>query len=140
MSSLYKQFKVDGNKQKEGVEVKFAPNDDESIPTFRLSYMSLTNQRYTKILERESLPFKRVMDLKRLSAEQDNMIMVRTFCESILLGWDNIQDIEGKPFPFNFENAVKLMLDLPELFLALKQEASDVSKFRADELELAAKN
>lgn len=138
--SLYKQFKLDDTKQKEGVDVKFAPNDDETVPTFRLSYMSVTNPRYTKMLERESQPYKRLMDLKQLTPDLDNKIMARTFCQSILLGWENVQDIDSKPFPFTVENAIKLMLDLPELFSALKQEASDASKFKANDLELAVKN
>jgi hypothetical protein len=138
--SLYKQFKMDEAKQKDGVSVSFGPNDDGTVPTFRIAHMSATNQRYVKVLERESKPFKRMMDLQILPPDLDRKIMINTFCQAILLGWDNVQDIDGKPFPFNATNSVKLMTELPELFFALQREANDIAKFREVQLENEAKN
>lgn len=138
--SIYKQFKLDDKKQHEGIEIQYGPNDNGSVPTFRLAHLSLNNQRYTKMLERESAPFKRLLALGVLDAETDNKIMVRAFCQCILLGWENVYDINNQAFPFSTENAIKLMIDLPELFLDLKHQAVDISKFRQAEVEQEAKN
>jgi hypothetical protein len=138
--SLYSEFKLSEEKLQQGTKVVFSPNDDGTVPTFILGYMSNSNQRYTKCLERESKPHQRLIELKRLPAETDAAIMRRVFCQTILLGWENVQDVNGKPFVYTLENAIKLLTDLPELFTQLKIEASNRSRFLEAELEDEAKN
>src|SRR3954469_12243509 len=114
--SLHKQFKTDEKKETEGIEVTYGPNDDKTIPTFRVARRGPSNQRYVKALERESAPYRRMLELGTLDSTVQAKIMRRVFCSSVLLNWDNVQDQKGKVIPFNFENAVKLFEELPELY------------------------
>lgn len=138
--SLYNQYKLSNERITKGIQVTFEPNDDGTVPTFIVGYMSTSNQRYNKSLERESKPYQRLIDLRKLPVEKDNEIMRRVFCSTILLGWENVQDANGKAIPFSFETAMQILADLPELFTQLKIEASTMVRFLESENEIDAKN
>ena len=138
--SLYKQFKLDAKKETEGIEIKFSANDDGTVPTFRILHMNQSNAKYAKVLEQESKPYRRQMQLEALSDADDKKIMLRTFCRSILIGWSNVQKEDGTPYDYTFENAMKLMTDLPLLYQSLLIEAAKSAQFRELQLADEAKN
>lgn len=138
--SLHKQFKSDEKKENEGIDITYGPNDDKTIPTFRILRRGPSNQRYVKTLENESKPYRRLLELGALDNKIQEKIMRRVFCSSILMGWENVQDEKGKIIPFNFENAVQLFEELPELYYDLSEQAGKLSSFRAETLESDAKN
>jgi hypothetical protein len=140
MSSLFRQFKTDAMKEQEGVLVKYGENDDKTVPAFRLLRRNATNQRYAKSLERETAPYRRLIDLGTLDNKTAQKVFTRVFCTSVLIGWENVQDEEGKIIPFNIENAIMLMDKLPDLYEDLSQQSVKVALFRQDALEADAKN
>lgn len=140
--SLYKQFYVSEQKEIEGVEVKIydACNDDGTIPTFILSRMGRTNKRYTKALEAAARPYRRQSELGVMDNDKAEEILMNVFVDSVLRGWEHVQDRKGKEVKFTKEAAIGLFKDLPDLFDRLQEEAKQLANFRDDALEAEAKN
>lgn len=140
MSSLFKQFKMDEKKEQDGVLIQYGANDDNSIPGFRILRRSSTNQRYAKTLERESAPYRRLIELGTLDTKISERVFMRVFVLSVLVGWENVQDVDGKVIPFNTDNALTLFQTLPELYNDLVEQSNKASLFRQEMTENDAKN
>ncbi len=138
--SLFKQFQTDAQKEKEGIAVTYAPNEDGSIPTFHIRRRGPSNSQWVKALERESAPYRRMLELNALDPKSQENIMRRVFCSSVLTGFENVQDQSGQEIPFNFNNAMKLFDVLPELYYDLSEQAGKLSSFRIETQESDAKN
>lgn len=140
--SLYNQYKMDDKKESEGVWIRYegAANDDGTIPAFHILRLAAQNQRYVKSIERESAPYRRLMDLGTLDDAVSKRILRRVFCSSVLLGWENIQNKQNQVIPHTFDNALKLFDELPELYYDLAEQAAKLSTFRAETMESDAKN
>ena len=66
--------------------------------------------------------------------------MQEIYAEAIILDWEGVTDEENKPIPFNKENVLKVLKDLPELFKDLEENSRKVALFRQDLLEADLKN
>lgn len=140
--SLHKQFKTDTKKETEGVLISYegAANEDGTFPSFRVLRRGVQNARYVKAIERESAPYRRLMELGTLPAEVEQKVLRRVFCTSVLIGWENVYTEKKEVLPFTFDNAMNLFNELPELYLDLSEQAGKLSSFRIETLESDAKN
>lgn len=139
-SSLYRNYATDSVKETTGVEIKFDANDDNTIPTFIVSRMGESNKEYTKALERATTPYKRQIQMKTMTADLSKSLFLDVFVTTVLRGWSNIQNENGDVIPYNKDNAIKLLTDLPDLYSELLTQAGDAALFRKDSLEQDAKN
>lgn len=138
--SLYEQFATNKEAEVEGVEVTYGANKDGTIPTFRISRTSKANKKYTKALEKATRPHRRAIELETMNNELAEQLFMGVFVDTVLLGWKNVQDREGKVIAFNKENALKFFGELPELYDDLQEKAKKASLFRDESLEGEAKN
>lgn len=138
--SLYKQFKMDDKKQAEGILLNYGANSDGSVPSFRVLRRGPSNQKYQQTLERETRPYRRQIELGTLDNMQSEYIYRRVFCLSVLIGWEHVQTETGEEIPFNFENAMKLFGELPELYDDLIAQSSKAALFIQSTLEGDTKN
>jgi hypothetical protein len=141
MSSLFKQFKMDEMKEQKGI--LFHPagaNDDGTVPGFRLLRSNGSNQRYTKAVEIETAPHRRQIQLGTLDSKTSNKVFMRVFCNAVLIGWENVYDQNDQPIPHNFNNAMQLFEQLPELYDELYRASNNPALFRTDTAEDDAKN
>lgn len=138
--SLYSQFATNKEAEAEGAWTEYGPNEDGTIPRFKLSRMSKSNKRYQKELERATKPHRRSMELETMDNDLAEKLMMEVFVDTILLDWENIDDKEGNRLSFSRENALKLFKDLPELYDDLQDKARKASLFREASLEDEAKN
>lgn len=142
MSGLHAKFKTDRVKEVEGVAIEFsdAPNDDGSIPTFTISRMGKTNRAYSKALEQATRPYRRQIELKIFKEETAESVFMGVFVDTILTGWQHVRNERDEPIPYNKQNAIMLMSELPDVYERLQEEAKLASNFREAELEEEAKN
>lgn len=145
--SLRKTYLIDSNKIENGVPFELTPNEDGTTPTFFISRMSTSNQKYRKIAEKEMRPYRRQIELGTMGADKMTPVTIRIFCKALLTGWTNIllSDVTGDDTSegfaeFSEDNAIKLFTELPELFEEVAAFAADMSNFRAEELDEASKN
>lgn len=138
MSSLFAQFATNRKAEIEGVEVTF---DNEAF--FRISRMGKTNKRYQKMLEAETKPHIHAIRTDNLSPEIDEAITLKIFISVILLDWRGVKSKEvfghDSEVGCSTENAEKLFKALPELYIALKENAQKMSLFRAEEIDADSK-
>jgi len=141
--SLFAQFATDRKAEVEGIECTF---DNEAF--FRLSRMGKTNKRYQKMLEAETKPHIHAIRNDNLDPAIDESITLKIFIAVILLGWRGLkcpelfspeEHSDNGCVPFTTENAERLFKALPDLYVALKENAGKMSNFRAEEIATDSK-
>lgn len=138
--SIFKQFGTDKTKEIEGVLVEYPANEDGSIPSFKLARMCRSNKRYVKAVETATRPHKRAGELGTIKPEVAEEIMLDVFVGTILLGWENLQDLEGKEIPYSKSKAKEIMVEIPDLYDDLQKKANDINTFLKSEMEQEEKN
>jgi len=140
MSSLFKKFETNPDKETQGTIIEFEPNEDGTVPSFRIARAGGANKRYAIEVEREARPYRRQLELGTMKSEVSEALMRKVFVHTILLDWSNVQGKDDKPIEYNEENAIALMTKLPDLYDALLKASQDASLFKDDELEQVTKN
>lgn len=129
--SLYKHFGTDI----EIASVQFPANADNTVPTFQLARMADTNVEYAAAIEKVARDHKMEIDLDMLTEKVAKPIMLKVFVRTVLRGWDAVQTADGQVLPYNEDNAIKLLTDLPDLLTVLRNKAQQLSLFQKREVE-----
>ena len=138
--TLYDMFETDSKLEAEGVEIRLGKNADKTVRIFIIGAMYKTNPKYMKALEKVTQEYKAQLQTETLTGEQAEEINLQVFVDTVLFGWKNIHDREGKPVMFTKKAAIKLFTDLPRLYDILVNEASKASRFRAAKMEADSGN
>lgn len=138
--SLYSDFETNKDLETNGVKVEYGPNKDKTIPTFFIRRMSRSNKKYTKGLEKATRPHRRAIELETMQTSQAEKISMEVFVETILVGWENVQNRKNEVVPYTKEAATKLFNELPDFYDDLQGKASKASLFRDESVEEEAGN
>lgn len=140
-SGLHKQFKTDKKAEKDGIAVRFDPNDDKTVPTFYVARMGGANEtEWLKARARVWAPHREAEVLQTLSEDTKYQLARQSFVEGCLRGWENVQDEDGNPIPYSAPAAVKLFEELPDVFVELQNRALSLSAYLVVNVEASAKN
>lgn len=133
--SIYKKFATDSTLEADkGVTIDYGDFK------FTLRRAGGANKEYSKVFNDKYKPYRKMAEAGNLTDEIATRILVETYAETVIVGWDGITDEKGKKLPFNRENVIKVMTDLPELFNLVIEEATRLANFRKEEIESEAKN
>ena len=150
MSSMYAQLQTDPALETKGVEIDYG--------SFRVTLARAggANKKYEKILNIKSKPHLRAMKTENMDNEVAIGIMRDVYADSIILHWEakNAKGewevgIEAKPkkvggpvklVPFNHDNVVQAMVDLPELLTWFKEDAEKLALYLVQHQEEDVKN
>lgn len=145
--SLFKTFGTNKNLEQYGVEITYpeAKHENGTIPVFIVKRAGGSNKDYDKALDRARRPFKADIVTNNLNGEQVNTVLVEAFLDSVLVGWKNLYDDNGKEISYSVEEARKLYEKIPDLFIdnsnGLLVRAANRTTFQDDRyLEELAKN
>jgi len=138
--SLYKQFSTDKNLEKVGIVLEYGPNSKGEEIEIRIARAGGANKRYDTLLEVRLKPHRRQIQAETFSREQQEKIFLDVFAETVVLGWNNVEDADGNVMDFNKENVIKLFTDLPDLYEDVKAQSGKAALFRQQVLEEDAKN
>ncbi len=133
--SLYNQFATDKQAEVDGVWVEYGANEDGTIPAFKISRMSKANKKYTKALEKATRPHRRAIELETMNNDLAERLFMEVFVDTVLLDWKNIQGRDGSEIKLSKDEAMKLFVELPELYDDLQEKAKKASLFREEALE-----
>lgn len=116
------------------------------------------NKKFTKLLEAKTRPHRRAMQTETMQDAAAMAILREVYAEGSIMLWEN-RSILGKDgewsgewkvgiepesgdklLPFNHDNVVKTLEDLPDLFIDLQQQSNKVSLYRVHNLEEDLKN
>jgi hypothetical protein len=138
--SLYSQFATDTNQEKDGIFLQYGTNSKGLPVRIKIARAGGSNARFAKILERETKPYRRQIQMETLDEETGQIIQRRVYAKAVILGWENVEDKAGVAIPFTEENVIKVLTDLPDLFIDIRECAAKAALFRSDALESDAKN
>lgn len=139
--SLYNTFGTDKNLEVNGVWQDFGTE------RIKIARTGNKNTAYTKEMRRVSRKLDKI-DISSLPEEQTDRIMAEVFVKTIVRDWQ-VKNKKGeweqgltilekgkeKVVPFNVDNALQCLLDLPDLFNALRAFASELKTFQTEEEE-----
>ena len=138
--SLYKQFATDKNVERDGVVLSYGKNSKNKDITLRIARAGGANIRYTKLLEAAIKPYRRQLQNETMDNGVAEDITMRVYAQSVVLGWEGVEDENGNDMEFTVENCMKLFKDLPDLWADIQSQATRAALFRQDILEADAKN
>lgn len=98
------------------------------------------NKKFAKTLAEKMNPHRQRFERGLLDDDTSQKILVETYAEAVVVGWKDVKDATGKKIPFTVENAVKLFIDLPDLFNDVKAQANNAAVFRQENEKVEAKN
>ena len=138
--SAYKQYGTDVSKEVEGVVVELGTNEDGTVYSATVSRAGKANKAYQTALTKATSPYQRQIANGTLDPVLSEKIYLEVFCKTVLKGWTNMRDENDNELLFTVENAIKVMTDLPELYMELATKANTAATFKAEDLEEGAKN
>lgn len=133
--SFYKIFGTDKNAETEGVWIDYG-----EAGRIKIARSGGANKAYTNALQKMYKENRRQMETDTMSDEVAERKVREIFVRHVIIDWEGVKDANGKNMSCTFDNANKLLTDLPDLYRDLIQEAGKVSNFRAEALEADAKN
>lgn len=142
-SILHKNFATNKDLERTGITLEYGDPDEPDAKPVRILIARAggANTAYDKALDKRTRSIRRQIQANAVSIAEMRKISREVYAETVLLGWEGVTEDDGKtPIPFNFENAVKLLTDLPDLFDDIVQQASTAQLFRGVQLEEDAKN
>jgi len=146
-SALYANFATDPELEKNGIDLQYGvvqreiDGKMETVPVIiTIARAGGANQRFDKVFEHKTKPYKRMIQTDSLDPEIGKQIMRETFAETVILGWQNVQNQAGEFLEFNRANVLAVLKDLPDLFVDIQQQANKAALFRAVVVEEDVKN
>jgi len=130
--SLYKQFKTDKKLETEGVILEYGLNSKKQPMRIRVARAGGANVAFSKALERATRPHRKALQSGTMDNKLADSIYKDVFAETVLLGWEGIEDENGEAMAFNKDNVVKLFTDLPDLFADVREQAQGIAIFREE--------
>ena len=138
--SLYTQFETDREIEKTGIVLDYGFNSKKQPIQIRIARAGGANERYSKLLELRTKPYRRQIQNETLENAVAEKITKEVYAQTVVLGWTGVEDRNGNEMPFTQENCVKLFTDLPDLWSDVQSQSTRASLFRAEILEADAKN
>lgn len=135
MGGTYDTFKADESLEQQGIELDYG---DAGL--FKIARAGGSNKEFARLMEKVFRPYRRQMDAGTMDEKVADKLLAEVFAKTVILDWKGVTDKNGKNLPFNTENAVKLLTDLPDLFADLREQAMKIANFRAVEIEADLKN
>jgi len=143
--SIDKLFKMDTVMEKEGIIIDYG---DFRV---RIARAGGSNQKFSKVFQAKMKPLRRQIDTDTLDEKVAARVMAEAYAEAVILDMDILQKDgtyksgikvtdDGKPLPVTKENVVKVLVDYPEFFRDLQNQANQVGLYRTAALEEDVKN
>lgn len=143
MSPLFKTFKADANLEKTGILLEYGTTkrDGKEVPVcIRIARAGGANSQFDKVMEHKTKPYKRLIQSDSLDKKVSERIMREVYAETVVLGWENVQNEEGEFLEYNTQNVISIFEQLPDLFTDVVTQSQKQSLFRAEVIEADAKN
>lgn len=138
--NLFKQFATDPQAEKEGVRFEIGVNSQGETIAFQIARAGGANIRYAKSIEAKTKPYRMQIQAGTIDPEIAARLMREVFAESVVIGWEGIEDEDGHLLTYSPAAAATLFEQLPELYALLQEQAQNVALYRKEVLDNVAKN
>lgn len=137
---LYSNYKTDENLETSGVILSYGENSKGKKIAIKVARAGGSNKAFQRVMAAKTRPYRRQIDQGTLSNETLEGLLREVYADTVILGWENVEDENEKELEFNRENVIKVFKDLPDLFTDVRAGASEAAAFRADILDAVVKN
>ena len=124
-TNLHTLFKTNKELESQGIVLDFGGGLKFTVKRF-----GATNPKVKALMAKYYTPYTHAIQTGNLPPELESEISTKVFVESSMVSWEGVVDAEGKEIPFTTENAIKLLIDLPELATKLLEYASDYKNYK----------
>ena len=138
--NLFKQFATDPQAEKDGIRFEIGVNSQGETIAFQIARAGGQNVRFAKSMESKTKPYKTQIQTGTIDPETAARLMREVFAESVVIGWEGVEDEGGKLLQYSPEAAATLFEQLPELYALLQEQAQNVALYRKEVLDNVAKN
>jgi hypothetical protein len=126
--SFYTKFQTDTDAETgEGVVLNYG-----ELGKIRIHRAGGRNRRFTNLRQAKFKPYTRQLQNDTMDEDVARAIAIEVYAKTVIVGWDGVKGRDGNYLPFNEENVITLMTDLPDLFRDVQAAADDRSLFLAD--------
>jgi len=87
------------------------------------------NTKFKRIFKQLLKPYKHQIEKNNLDDETSEDLMVSAYAESILVGWKDFTDINGKSWDYSKANARDLLKSDSDCFDFVKDTSEDIDKY-----------
>jgi hypothetical protein len=132
-------FKTSSKLEQEGIWLDYG---DFRI---KITRAGATNKRFKKLMEDRMKPHRRAMANDTMSNDLAERITRDVWAECIVLGWDsalgsNVMPYKGAPFQFSVDACKTLFIDLPDLYIDVRDQSMKLGLFLDGDEELDTGN
>lgn len=146
---LYQQFETDPNLEREGIWIDYGEF------RVRLRHAGGANKAYASILEITTKPFRRAIDQGVFPEERMKKLLIGVYAKTMIAGWETsqtdaitgetswvpgVEDRDGKLETPGEAAYVRVLNDLPWLFMDLIQQGNLLTNYRIANLEADSGN
>lgn len=130
--SLYNTFETDKSLERDGIVLDYGFNSKNEPIQIRIARAGGANAKFAKVLEQKMKPYKRAIANDTMDNKVAEKLLVEAYADSVILDWTGVEDREGTALDFNRENVVKVLTDLPDLFMDIQSQSQKSALFRAE--------
>lgn len=126
-------FKTDADLEAEGAWIDIGEGASVKIARYQ-------NPKHKRVLDRLNRPHRATLNAgRRLPDDVAEKILIDSFVEAVLLDWRGLT-IDGQPFHYSKENALKVLTDMRDFRDLVANHALQAENFRRESTETAAGN
>lgn len=107
-TSIYARFATDQSKEEQGVWVDFGDG-------IRFRIRRLKSKASADVRNELNKPYLEQQRRGSLSQELQDQLLLKQIAYGIISDWEGVENADGQPIPYNRDNALQLMTDLPDL-------------------------
>lgn len=133
--SIYDLFDRDEEMEIKGIWQNFG-----IYGRFLIARAGGSNARFSSMFSKIMEPYQRQIQKEMLEESKANELLIMVFAKTVILGWEGVTGKDGNELKYSYKNCVKLLTDLPDFFLDMREEAMRISNFRKIDLEDDGKN
>lgn len=134
--SFYETFSTDTKLESiDGVDLDYGKSG-----VIKIHRAGGSNKKFSTVLNAKMAPYRRQLANGSMDEVVATKLMAEIYADAVILGWKCVKGPDGKDMKFTRENVVKLLLDLPELFKDIQEQANTIANFRAVAIEADEKN
>lgn len=130
--SLYNTFETDKSLERDGIVLDYGFNSKNQPIQIRIARAGGANTKFAKVLEQKMKPYKRAIANDTMDNKVAEKLLIEAYADAVILGWEGVEDREGSPLEYNRDNVVKVLTDLPDLFIDIQQQSQKSALYRAE--------
>lgn len=138
--NIYDLYATNTTSEKTGVPVEVGRTENGDKIVFYVARFGGENTKALEDMAERSKPYASRIENGKLPNDISRRILAENTAATLITGWENVTDKDGNELPYSFENAVNLMIDLPELMSIIRTKASTLSIYLKQSDEEVAKN